>query len=172
MNISCEIALEWAPQDLTYDQSKLVLDQVMVWCCQATSLYLTQCWLLTKFYRPQWVNSVGGWNDMGFSWDTECRCDQQSSEVVIENVTMVAITGTSLLVPYLEVKLPQFIWWMDTRRPNLQMSCRKLTISQPCLSYWLINRVCSRYMMSLFATSFTIFSGGYWVNWFKHVCYE
>ena len=40
--ISCEIALIWMPLDLTYDQSTLV--QVMAWCRQATSHYLSQCW--------------------------------------------------------------------------------------------------------------------------------
>ena len=36
-------ALRWMPQDLTDDKSTLV--QVMAWCCQATSHYLSQCWL-------------------------------------------------------------------------------------------------------------------------------
>ena len=34
-------ALWWMPQDLDDDKSTLV--QVMAWCCQATSHYLTQC---------------------------------------------------------------------------------------------------------------------------------
>ena len=36
-------ALRWMPQDLTDDKSTLV--QVMAWCRQATSHYLSQCWL-------------------------------------------------------------------------------------------------------------------------------
>ena len=40
--ISCEIALIWMSLDFTDDQSTLV--QVMVWCHQATSHYLSQCW--------------------------------------------------------------------------------------------------------------------------------
>ena len=36
-------ALRWMSQDLTDDQSTLV--QVMAWCRQATSHYLSQCWL-------------------------------------------------------------------------------------------------------------------------------
>ena len=40
--ISCEIALTWKPQDLTDGKSTLV--QVMAWCRQATSHYLSQCW--------------------------------------------------------------------------------------------------------------------------------
>ena len=40
--INCEIALKWIPLDLTDDESILV--QVMAWCRQATSHYLSQCW--------------------------------------------------------------------------------------------------------------------------------
>ena len=47
------------PQDLTDDKSTLV--QVMDWCHQATSHYLSQCWLspLSPYgvARPQWVNN-------------------------------------------------------------------------------------------------------------------
>ena len=46
------------PQDLTDDKSTLV--QVMAWCCQATSHYLSQCWPRSVspygVTRPQWVN--------------------------------------------------------------------------------------------------------------------
>ena len=54
---SHEIALRWMPLDLTDDKSTLV--QVMAWCRQTTSHYLSQCW---PWYmspngvtRPQWV---------------------------------------------------------------------------------------------------------------------
>ena len=40
--ISCEIAIRWISLDFTDDQSTLV--QVMAWCCQATSHYLSQRW--------------------------------------------------------------------------------------------------------------------------------
>ena len=40
--ISYEIALRWMPHDLTDDKSTLI--QVMAWCRQATSHYLSQCW--------------------------------------------------------------------------------------------------------------------------------
>ena len=46
--ISCEIALIWMSLDFTDDQSTLV--QVMAWCCQATSHYLSQCW--PRFMSP------------------------------------------------------------------------------------------------------------------------
>ena len=55
--ISYEIALTWMPLDLT-DKSTLV--QVMAWCHQATSHYLSQCWPRSispnGVSRPQWVN--------------------------------------------------------------------------------------------------------------------
>ena len=40
--VSYEIALRWMPLDLNDDKSTLV--QVMAWCRQATSHYLSQCW--------------------------------------------------------------------------------------------------------------------------------
>ena len=52
-------ALRWMPQDLTDDKSILV--QVMAWCRQATSHYLSQCWPRSMsphgITRSQWVNS-------------------------------------------------------------------------------------------------------------------
>ena len=49
--ISYEIALRWMPLDLTDDKSTLV--QVMAWCRQTTSHYLSQCWprSVTKWRR-------------------------------------------------------------------------------------------------------------------------
>ena len=56
--ISYEIALIWMSLDFTDDQSTLV--QVMAWCHQATSHYLSQCWprSLSPYgvTRPRWVN--------------------------------------------------------------------------------------------------------------------
>ena len=53
-------ALRWMPQDLTDDKSTLV--QVMAWCRQAPSHYLSQCRLCPLLpydvTRPQWVNSL------------------------------------------------------------------------------------------------------------------
>ena len=57
--ISCELALRWMSLSLTDDKSTLV--QVMAWCRQAASHYLSQCWprYLSPYgvTRPQWVNS-------------------------------------------------------------------------------------------------------------------
>ena len=51
--------------------------------------------------------------------------------VTIGHVTLVAITRTVILVPYLSVKSLQLIWGLGTRRwnlrvPDLQMSCSDL----------------------------------------------
>ena len=54
--IFCKIALKWMSMDLTDDKSTLV--QVMAWCHQATSHYLSQCWPRSMssydVTRPQW----------------------------------------------------------------------------------------------------------------------
>ena len=56
-SISCKIVLKWMPMDLIYGKSTLV--QVMAWCHQAASHYLSQCWprSLSPYgvIRPQWV---------------------------------------------------------------------------------------------------------------------
>ena len=58
--ISYEIDLRWMPLDLTDDKSTLV--QVMAWCRQAPSHYLSQCWPRSMspygVIRPQWVNHI------------------------------------------------------------------------------------------------------------------
>ena len=55
--ISCRIAHILFTMDFTDDQSTLV--QVMAWSCQATSLYMSQCW--PRWYgvtRPEWVKEA------------------------------------------------------------------------------------------------------------------
>ena len=53
------------PQDLTDDKSIVV--QVMAWCRQAASHYLSQCWPRsmspTGIIRPQWVTVSGAYLD-------------------------------------------------------------------------------------------------------------
>ena len=60
LSIFCEIAIRWMPQYLTDHQSILV--QVMAWCRQATSHYLSQCWPRSMspygVTRPQWVKAA------------------------------------------------------------------------------------------------------------------
>ena len=58
--------LQWMTQDLTDDKSSLV--QVMAWCHQATSYYLSQCRLSSLstygIARPQWVNSLDPYDNI------------------------------------------------------------------------------------------------------------
>ena len=57
LSIFCEIAISWMPQDLT--DYLLTLVQVMAWCRQATSHYMSQCWPRSlspyDITRPQWL---------------------------------------------------------------------------------------------------------------------
>ena len=63
-------ALRWMPRELTDNKSTLV--QVMAWCCQATSHYLSQCWPCTMspygVTSPQWVKVYQGIQQ----WYTQC----------------------------------------------------------------------------------------------------
>ena len=57
MSSSGELALRWMPQN-TFDD-KSILAQVMAWCRQATSHYLSQCWprsVSCVVTRPQWIS--------------------------------------------------------------------------------------------------------------------
>ena len=58
--LSKDNALIWMPRDLTDDKSTLV--EVMAWCHQTTSHYLSQCWPRSLspcgVTRPQWVKVV------------------------------------------------------------------------------------------------------------------
>ena len=57
-DISCIFALRWLSLDLTNDMLTLV--QVMAWCRQATSHYLSRYWPSSvsphSISRPQWIN--------------------------------------------------------------------------------------------------------------------
>ena len=68
LGISCEIAPILLSLDFTGDQSTLV--QVMAWCRQATSHYLSQCWprYMSPYgvTRPQWVKSL--WQPLHFQY--------------------------------------------------------------------------------------------------------
>ena len=89
--ISCEIALIWMSLYFTDDQSTLV--QVMAWCHQATSHYLSQCWprSLSPYgvTRSQWVKYqlitsvltyyVSTQPDLGFGIRSDLKVSPRSS---------------------------------------------------------------------------------------------
>ena len=60
MSIWCKTYLSQMPQNTIGDRSMLV--QVMAWCRQATSHYLSQCWLRSMspycITRPQWIKML------------------------------------------------------------------------------------------------------------------
>ena len=66
LSIFCEIAIKSMPRYLTDHGSALV--QVMTWCCQATSHYLSQCWPRSMsphcVSRPHWVKNQS-WSNLG-----------------------------------------------------------------------------------------------------------
>ena len=66
-------ALRWMPRDLTNGKSTLV--QVMAWCRQAPSHYLSQCWTISPYgvTRPQWVKPINsGKNNKGLPQGATC----------------------------------------------------------------------------------------------------
>ena len=74
--IYCEIALRWFSLDLIHDKSTLV--QIMAWCHQATSHYLSQWWprslLPYDITRPEWVKWSVKWFMGNFKlscWDLD-----------------------------------------------------------------------------------------------------
>ena len=79
LSISYEIALKRMPQDFTDDKSIMV--QVMAWCHQATSHYLSQCWprsmLPYGVIRPQWVK----WKQTIKTWNISCKLTSQIIKV-------------------------------------------------------------------------------------------
>ena len=85
---SCEIAPRWIPQNTFDDKSTLV--QVMAWCRQAPSHYLSQCWPRSMppydVTRPQWVKIV----DQSFQLETlwpilQHHLDRKSSNLWVNS---------------------------------------------------------------------------------------
>ena len=71
-SIFYEITIRWVLQHLTDHKSTLL--QVMAWCRQAPSHYLSQCWprSLSSYdiTRPQWVKQISSANSS--PWQTCC----------------------------------------------------------------------------------------------------
>ena len=100
LDVQCQVALIWMSMDLTDDKSTLV--QVMVWCRQATSHYLNQCWpRSTSPYgvtRPQWVNSLT---------PERCGSDYKSNvfKIIIQNDNVKIIIQNSNMDICFEIPL-------------------------------------------------------------------
>ena len=105
--LSKDNSLRWMPRDLTDDKSTLV--QVMAWCRQAPSHYLSQCWPSSMspygVTRPQCVNRT---SDASLSvWPSgtgllHCNCNQNIQlflqENAFENVICKSILPYSKLL--------------------------------------------------------------------------
>ena len=72
-------AFWWMPQDLTDDKSTLV--QVMAWCRQATSHYLSQCWFSSLLpygvARPKWVKFKSTSCGIALRWRPKISFDDE-----------------------------------------------------------------------------------------------
>ena len=101
-------ALRWMTQDLADDKSSLV--QVMAWCHQATSHYLSQCWLSSLspygIAGPQWVNGYDI-ESVRKEWYNSHYC------VVLKTLPLIIIA-----VWYNLVKQGMSPWWSLVRLLN------------------------------------------------------
>ena len=104
--ISCEIALIGMSLDFTDDESTLV--QVMAWCRQATSHYLSQCWPRSMssndVTRPQWVNNF--------------PLSPHKSTFHQDHLIMTSVMLCSLLYLGWSLKRLQQSWWETTWNSN------------------------------------------------------
>ena len=107
--------------DFTDDQSTLV--QVMAWCRQATSHYLSQCWLTylspCGIIRSQWVNCSSACevtlNSFGniLLWHTQqsiTKCELHRLFLVY-TIPLFALYFCPFLSFYYSSNSNQFTWW-------------------------------------------------------------
>ena len=121
-DISCEISLIWMCLDFAVNQSTLV--QVMAWCCQAASHYLSQCWprSLSPYgvIRPQWVC----WSPPG---QNGCLTDNIFKRIFM-NEKFCILTSLKFIPKCLINNIPAFVQIMAWRRSGNK------TLSEPMLT--------------------------------------
>ena len=104
--------------DHTDDKSTLV--QVMAWCCQATSHYLSQCWPTGLPYRvtwPQWVNSQvlrSLWEKWLSFW--KCYFHKPKFKFIIDH--QLQITNAKWYI---------YVWWNGDGEKQYVIPMMKLT---------------------------------------------
>ena len=111
--ISCEIALIWMSLDFVDDQSTLV--QVMAWCRQATSHYMSQCWLrsLSSYgvTRPQWVKPLYHRNNyrMWVKWASTIQQQNMNCVQILRMYCMeiIAVRDAGFIQ---QIYFPPFHW--------------------------------------------------------------
>ena len=107
------------PLGLTDDPSTLV--QVMAWCQQVTSLYLSQCWpdSMSSYgtTRPQWVNTRT-WTKWHFADIIRCIIFNKNSRISDQ------ITGKYVLDGFIDNKstLVQIMTWCQSGNKSLTES--------------------------------------------------
>ena len=134
-----EIALRWMSQDLTDDKSTLV--QVMAWCREAASHYLSQCWPISMspygFTRPQWLNSLyagkcgnnfkseNSEHMLGIKFmSTSCEiaCKWMSHNTIDEKSTLMAWTDSKPLLEPMLTLIDAIIWhYLSTMSETLRV---------------------------------------------------
>ena len=141
--VSCKIALRWMPLDLNDDKSTLV--QVVVWCRQATSHYLSQCWpRIMSLYgvtRPQWVkssfitenSSLGIGCDIALNWMPQNLTNKKSTWV------HVMVVYNQVTSHYLSQCRPRSMSPYGLTRPQ----CVNGSMIDICEQYFCIIRVMS-----------------------------
>ena len=132
------------PQDLTDDKSTLV--QVMAWCHQATSHYLSQCWLSSLLpygiARPQWVNKITSngtvfllkspWGHASFTWMNKNVCIVWYHKISNKRCTKSQNLNDSCLI--LQLPLPNPLKPGVKLRMTMQLEQRRQTLLQLHLS--------------------------------------
>ena len=114
------------PLDLTDDKSTLA--QVMAWCHQATSHYLSQCWprsmLPNGVTRPQWINDKILLMVCGQCNGCWCPGDRRSQVISRHDSLLVCIGFVGpkfqdivLLKFQMSWKLTKFSWKLLTHWP-------------------------------------------------------
>ena len=97
-------ALRWMSRDLTDDKSRLV--QAMAWCRQATSHYLSQCWLSSLppygVISPQWVKLRRVACAAPSHWVGQCCLEI--------NLTPVELTSVKIELRYKWFLSRKYIW--------------------------------------------------------------
>ena len=108
-----EMALRWMSLDLTDDMSKLL--QVMAWCHQAPSHYLSQCWprslLPYGITRPQWV-LIGNINHTS-------NCSGKNGKVYLTTRGPFYLHAPALISLWISNHLSSKMWdWITYPFPN------------------------------------------------------
>ena len=121
--IFCEMIPRRMWLNLTDDKSTLV--QVMAWCRQATSHYLSQCWPSSmspySVTRPQWVKEPG--HQRAWHWSNQLK--YSFSSIRLDKTRLILILSLLML--------------------EKEYSSLFVTAISPLLSYWRYHSLASSY---------------------------